>query len=63
MNLFEQQQNEFQQRHIGPNETETEVMLQTIGVSSLEELISNTVPANIRINKSLETGYWRERYC
>jgi glycine dehydrogenase len=56
MNLFEQQQNEFQQRHIGPNETETAAMLQTIGVSSLDELISNTVPANIRLNESLQTG-------
>ena len=56
MNLFEQQQHEFTQRHIGPNEEETAAMLQTIGVSSLDELIGKTVPAAIRVNEALKTG-------
>lgn len=54
MNLFEQQHREFQQRHIGPNETETAGMLKTIGVNSLEELIARTVPASIRLQAPLD---------
>lgn len=49
MNLFEKQQHEFEGRHIGPNEQETASMLSTIGVNSVNELISKTIPANIRI--------------
>jgi len=56
MNIFEQQANEFQERHIGPNETEAGEMLKTIGVSSLEELINQTVPRAIRTEKKLEVG-------
>ena len=47
MNLFEQQANEFATRHIGPNEQETRQMLKAIGVRSLEDLISKTIPAAI----------------
>ena len=54
MNLFEEQQNEFQQRHIGPDENETADMLKVIGKSSLEELIEATIPQDIRIKKPLE---------
>ncbi|NCI50692.1 aminomethyl-transferring glycine dehydrogenase [Sediminibacterium roseum] len=53
MNLFEQQSTEFQGRHIGPNEADTQAMLPTIGVASLDELISKTVPASIRIKNEL----------
>lgn len=53
MNLFEQQSAEFQTRHIGVNETDTQSMLKTIGVSSMEELISKTIPDSIRIKKPL----------
>ena len=53
MNLFEQQSNEFIPRHIGPNEADTKQMLKTIGVSSLNELIDNTVPPSIRMSKPL----------
>ncbi|MGZ5245419.1 MAG: aminomethyl-transferring glycine dehydrogenase, partial [Bacteroidia bacterium] len=38
----------FQPRHIGPDAAETEHMLQTIGVNSLDELIEQTVPGSIR---------------
>ena len=40
-------------RHIGPNEKELEQMLDAIGVASLEQLIDETIPANIRLEKSL----------
>jgi glycine dehydrogenase len=53
MNLFEQQNNEFISRHIGPNETETHQMLQVIGETSLDVLIDKTVPPGIRMNESL----------
>jgi glycine dehydrogenase len=56
MNLFEQQQSEFTQRHIGPNEEEASGMLRTIGVASLDELIEKTVPPGIRLKKPLATG-------
>ena len=53
MNLFENQQYEFAGRHIGPNEEDTNAMLKTIGVESLDELIAKTVPASIRLKKPL----------
>ena len=53
MNIFEEQQHEFTFRHIGPDKAETKQMLKTIGVSSLDELINNTVPANIRMDGEL----------
>ena len=53
MTLFEQQANGFIPRHIGPQEADTRKMLQKIGVESLDQLISNTVPPAIRMNRSL----------
>lgn len=53
MNLFEQQSNEFIPRHIGPNDHETRQMLKTIGVSSVSELIDQTVPSGIRMSHTL----------
>lgn len=43
----------FAHRHIGPNEAEKDAMLETIGVSSLEQLIDETVPENIRMKDGL----------
>lgn len=53
MDLFSIQHSEFTGRHIGPNEQETKEMLQTIGVSSMDELIGRTVPQAIRMNHRL----------
>ena len=53
MTLFEQQSNEFTPRHIGPTESDTKAMLKKIGVGSLAELISKTVPASIRMDHEL----------
>ncbi|MEO7486309.1 MAG: glycine dehydrogenase (aminomethyl-transferring), partial [Ferruginibacter sp.] len=55
MDLFEKQQNEFSGRHIGPNKAETTAMLSEIGIGSLEELISKTIPDGIRIKGDLDT--------
>jgi glycine dehydrogenase len=48
MNIFNLQQDEFLQRHIGPNEKETNEMLAVIGINSVDELISKTIPQSIR---------------
>ena len=55
-------QNEFQARHIGPRATDINAMLQTIGVSSLDQLIDETVPANIRLKKSMNIGAPKAEY-
>ncbi len=44
---------EFIKRHIGPSSEETEKMLATIGLSSVDELIDKTVPAIIRSKKTM----------
>lgn len=41
-------------RHIGIDEQDTAVMLRKIGVSSLDELIDKTIPANIRLKQPLD---------
>ena len=56
MNLFEQQQQEFIRRHIGPGEADTKQMLAKVGVGSMEELIGKTLPAAIRLKQDLQTG-------
>ncbi len=43
----------FAYRHIGPRHNDLETMLKEVGVDSLEELISQTVPAGIRLKKDL----------
>ena len=43
----------FVSRHIGPREDDIQEMLKVIGVRSLDELIDQTVPANIRLEKPL----------
>ena len=53
MNLFESQSNEFTHRHIGPDERETQEMLQVIGVNNIDELINKTVPSSIRMKEEL----------
>ncbi|HPD95730.1 MAG: aminomethyl-transferring glycine dehydrogenase [Bacteroidales bacterium] len=40
-------------RHIGPREEDINEMLKVIGVSSLDELIDQTIPKNIRLKKPL----------
>ena len=46
--LFELEANdEFIQRHIGPDHQQQQDMLKLLGANSLDELISSTVPANI----------------
>ena len=44
----------FSQRHIGPNTIQVNEMLQAIGVQSIDELIDQTVPNNIRLPRPLK---------
>ena len=46
-------QEKFQSRHIAPNEADTAQMLSKLGVSSLDELIGQTIPEGIRLKKPL----------
>ncbi|WP_281846970.1 aminomethyl-transferring glycine dehydrogenase [Olleya namhaensis] len=46
--------NAFALRHIGPRENDQKLMLQTINADSIEQLISETVPAPIRLKKELQ---------
>jgi len=43
----------FVARHNGPRDHEIDEMLKEIGVSTLDELINQTVPQNIRLRKPL----------
>ncbi|MDA7836906.1 aminomethyl-transferring glycine dehydrogenase [Salibacteraceae bacterium] len=44
----------FQLRHIGPRREEISNMLETIGVSSIDQLIDETVPKSIRLKAPLK---------
>lgn len=44
----------FALRHIGPNSEERQFMLKTIGVESIEQLIYETLPDDIRLKSPLE---------
>jgi glycine dehydrogenase len=44
---------QFVNRHIGPAKQEIEDMLHTIGVSTVEELINDTIPEDIKLQKEL----------
>jgi glycine dehydrogenase len=45
--------NSFQLRHIGPRSNELETMLKAIGVESLDQLIYETIPDDIRLGNEL----------
>ena len=44
----------FLNRHIGPRQDEIKIMLNSIGLNSIEELIDETIPKNIRLNKDIQ---------
>src|SRR5205809_2382875 len=46
----------FVRRHIGPSPQDVREMLDAIGADSLEELVEQTVPASIRLNRPLNLG-------
>ena len=46
--------NDFSIRHIGVDQLDADEMLRTIGVKTLDELIEQTLPSNIRLPKPLD---------
>ncbi|MGO2012187.1 MAG: aminomethyl-transferring glycine dehydrogenase [Pseudoalteromonas sp.] len=51
-----EQKQDFIRRHIGPSPEQVTDMLGALGVSSVEELIGQTVPASIRLEQGLTVG-------
>ncbi|MBN2356699.1 glycine dehydrogenase (aminomethyl-transferring), partial [candidate division KSB1 bacterium] len=47
---------DFANRHIGPDAKELEQMLKVVGTSSLDDLMAETIPADIRLDKPLSMG-------
>ncbi len=46
----------FLQRHIGPTATDTQVMLETLGVDTLDTLADQALPNNIRLKNPMPLG-------
>ena len=46
----------FESRHIGPSPQDVSAMLETIGVSSLDALIAQTIPDDICQHAPLDLG-------
>lgn len=53
MQIKANHQDAFINRHISPMANDTEAMLQTIGVSSLDQLIEETIPSHIRLKQRM----------
>ena len=51
----------FSARHIGPGVTDVRAMLTTLGVPSVETLISQAVPKSIRLDRPLDLPAPAER--
>ncbi|SEQ66095.1 glycine dehydrogenase (decarboxylating) alpha subunit /glycine dehydrogenase (decarboxylating) beta subunit [Azotobacter beijerinckii] len=49
-----QQPDAFLRRHLGPDEAEQRTMLASLGLASRDQLIEQTVPPAIRLNRALE---------
>uniref|UniRef100_A0A8B9K6V3 glycine dehydrogenase (aminomethyl-transferring) n=1 Tax=Astyanax mexicanus TaxID=7994 RepID=A0A8B9K6V3_ASTMX len=45
---------DFAERHIGPGDKEKREMLNTLGLESISEMIENTIPSSIRLQRSLK---------
>ncbi len=54
MKILLNRNNEYQQRHIGPSAEDEQQMLKAIGVNSLQQLVDETIPANIRFREEPE---------
>lgn len=53
MKIDSHYEEKFESRHIGPDEQQTQEMLKAIKANSLDELIAQTIPSNIRLKKPL----------
>ncbi len=57
-----QQKNEFLSRHLGPREHEISEMLNAVGVSSMDELIDQTIPKIIRSKQETQIDSAKTEY-
>jgi glycine dehydrogenase len=48
----------FALRHLGPRDQDLPKMLETIGVESLDQLINETIPADIRLKTLWNGAYY-----
>jgi len=54
MQISSDHKDQFIRRHISPMERDTKAMLKTIKVSSVEQLIDETIPAHIRLKERMK---------
>ncbi len=54
--------NNFIQRHNGPRDEEIQMMLNVVGVSTLDELIDKTIPSSIRLSSPLDLSKGMNEY-
>lgn len=54
--------NNFATRHNGPGKSDVKKMLEIIGVSSIDELIDQTIPASIRMREALDLPQGMNEY-
>ena len=45
---------QFQNRHLGPRKNDVDVMLQKLGINSLDQLMDEAIPQNIRLQNELD---------
>ncbi|MBF2063002.1 MAG: aminomethyl-transferring glycine dehydrogenase [Calothrix sp. C42_A2020_038] len=57
------QSNNFQARHIGLSDSQIHYMLEAMGLSSLDELIDQTVPQAIRLTRELKLPEAKSEYA
>jgi glycine dehydrogenase len=56
-------QNKFLARHIGPQSGDVKQMLRKMGLSSVEQLIDETIPAGIRLKEELDLEEGMDEYA
>jgi glycine dehydrogenase len=53
----------FEQRHIGPSPDDVKQMLEVLGLNNLNELIDQTIPQSIRLNRALDIPNAQSEYA
>ena len=54
MQIASNHRDEFVNRHISPIQKDTEAMLKTIGIGSVDQLIDETIPSHIRLKERMK---------
>src|SRR5688572_21815046 len=62
MKIDSQYTEKFESRHIGPDARQVQEMLKVINTSSLDELIDQTIPGNIRLKKEMSLPAAKSEY-